>query len=303
MKKRLLHYFGVILVLLCLAILGFRISDILGDLGERLFQRNTLLLALALSGIYAASCFLLAFAWTRLIRGVQAQDRMPLVRIYGVTSIAKYIPGNLFHIAGRQIAAVQRGLSHGRVAVASTLELLLCLGVAASIVYALATLSPGSFELPFSGTVRLVAAGLAVVFILVVYWQRSRLLSLAFVQAISSNSPDRKSFLFAIVMYASFFAVSAGITAVFSWPLEISGQYVLVIGIAYIVSWIAGFVTPGASGGLGVREATLVILLSPLLDEVTAMTLAILMRMVTTLGDGVFFLASLSLAHDGDARK
>lgn len=175
--------------------------------------------------------------------------------------------------------------------------------VALFLTYALVALSPGVFEFPFSEAVNFLVMGLLALLIPAVYWQRHRILSLGFIQTISSNSPDRKNVLFAIVMYALFFAVSAGIAIVFSWSLEVPGRLFLTIGTAYIISWIAGFVTPGASGGLGVREAAFVVLLNPFIDEVTAMTLAILMRMVTTLGDGIFFLASFSLAYDGDARK
>ena len=84
---------------------------------------------------------------------------------------------------------------------------------------------------------------------------------------------------------------------------ELFGQaeadFWLLTGI-FAVAWIAGFVTPGAPGGLGVREAILVASLGPLYGEGTAVALALTLRAVTTAGDGLGFLVGLA-AHAASA--
>ncbi len=52
---------------------------------------------------------------------------------------------------------------------------------------------------------------------------------------------------------------------------------------AFALSWVAGFLLPGAPAGLGVREAVLVALLSPSVDR--ALPIVLGFRLATTLGD------------------
>ena len=70
-------------------------------------------------------------------------------------------------------------------------------------------------------------------------------------------------------------------------PSYPNGPSVLTIGLAYLIAWLAGFVVPGAPGGLGVRESMLVLLLSNTGESASAMALGLGfgMRFVSTLGD------------------
>ena len=52
---------------------------------------------------------------------------------------------------------------------------------------------------------------------------------------------------------------------------------------AFALSWVAGFLVPGAPAGLGVREGVLVALLSPSVDR--ALPIVLGFRLATTLGD------------------
>ena len=70
-------------------------------------------------------------------------------------------------------------------------------------------------------------------------------------------------------------------------------QFPLFCG-AFIVAWLIGLVTPGAPAGIGVREAVILLLLTPLLPESKLLVALIFSRMVTIGGDVVFFfIASL----------
>jgi uncharacterized membrane protein YbhN (UPF0104 family) len=59
----------------------------------------------------------------------------------------------------------------------------------------------------------------------------------------------------------------------------------------FAVAWVIGFVTLVSPGGLGVREAVLLAGLTPAYGAGTALGIAILYRLVTSLGDGIGFLA------------
>lgn len=71
-------------------------------------------------------------------------------------------------------------------------------------------------------------------------------------------------------------------------------RFWLLTGV-FAIAWVAGFLTPGAPGGLGVREAIMVALLGPVYDPGTALALAVTLRIVSTAGDGVGFVVGLLL--------
>ena len=74
---------------------------------------------------------------------------------------------------------------------------------------------------------------------------------------------------------------------------EATSQFALLSGI-FAIAWVAGFITPGAPGGLGVREAILVTVLTPLYGGGTAVALTIVLRICTFAADGLGFLAGLA---------
>jgi hypothetical protein len=68
----------------------------------------------------------------------------------------------------------------------------------------------------------------------------------------------------------------------------------------YIVSWLIGFVTPGASGGLGVREAAFIALAAYLHVNISNDVIVfsvLLVRFINILTDSVAYLSTYLIAH------
>jgi len=61
----------------------------------------------------------------------------------------------------------------------------------------------------------------------------------------------------------------------------------------FAVAWLAGYVAPGAPAGVGVREAGLVFLLTPLFNSGFSVAISLTLRLTTTIGDFVAFLFGL----------
>ena len=61
----------------------------------------------------------------------------------------------------------------------------------------------------------------------------------------------------------------------------------------FSIAWVAGFLTPGAPAGLGVRDVILVAVLGSTYGATIALGLTILLRMVTLGGDGLAFAVGL----------
>ena len=73
----------------------------------------------------------------------------------------------------------------------------------------------------------------------------------------------------------------------------LSVNQLLMAAGAYSLAWLAGFVIPGAPGGLGVREFVLYALISPWVDDKVLLMAIASSRIVTTLGDVVFYIMGL----------
>jgi hypothetical protein len=74
-------------------------------------------------------------------------------------------------------------------------------------------------------------------------------------------------------------------------------QWLTVIG-AYVVAWLAGLVTPGAPAGVGVREMLLLLFLKGLVSEIDLLLVVLLGRLVSVVGDLLFFLAAFTIPAD-----
>ena len=62
--------------------------------------------------------------------------------------------------------------------------------------------------------------------------------------------------------------------------------------VIFSIAWIAGFIIPGAPGGIGVREAVIIFFITPIIGEAQSIAVAIALRFITLLGDVWFLIIS-----------
>ncbi|CAN0424819.1 unnamed protein product, partial [Ectocarpus sp. 13 AM-2016] len=145
MTRFLLRAAAWLLPLAALLYLGFALSHLdLSEFGGYLSNR-VLGIACIAALLYGAGLYLLAFAWSACLQKFSRNPVSPeaAVQLYAFATFAKYLPGNVFHYAGRQIAAARLGYGQKAPAQASLLEILGHLSAVAVILLAL---------LPFSLT-------------------------------------------------------------------------------------------------------------------------------------------------------
>jgi uncharacterized membrane protein YbhN (UPF0104 family) len=70
----------------------------------------------------------------------------------------------------------------------------------------------------------------------------------------------------------------------------VNNSNLFIMTSVFSFAWIAGFITPGAPAGLGVREAIIVAVLTPIYGAGASIGLTIAMRIVTILGDFLAFI-------------
>lgn len=261
---------------------------------------ESLLVAGVIGGVaYGLSCFLLAASWLRILRrwGQDGASARLCFAIYARTQLAKYIPGNVFHFIGRHALGHRLGFEHAPMVCAALLEnvglilaaaLWALVGVLLWLDLPAAGLSPGTLAavlaIPFLAVLAL-AYGLPR---LAKFWGGE----------IRRRSPGEvlTGLVPAYFLYLAFFFVSG----VILWAMAAlvggaSAALLLPVAAAVAAAWIAGFLTPGASAGIGVREAVLVATLSPMLGAAEATLMAIAFRAVTLLGDVFFFASSFPM--------
>ena len=103
--------------------------------------------------------------------------------------------------------------------------------------------------------------------------------------------------LLVVLLHAGFVATSGVLAAIIMWQLDPASEFRLMVVPAYALAWLSGYIVPGASGGLGIREATLLVLLG---DTPESLFTALSMRVITTLGEFLWFAVS-SLIHIDEA--
>ena len=102
--------------------------------------------------------------------------------------------------------------------------------------------------------------------------------------------------------YVSFLAISGSL---FVGLIELLGENHVNGGVpglalagAYVLAWLIGLATPGAPAGLGVREMVLLFLLKGVVSESDLILAVLVGRIVTVVGDGMYFIvSSISISH------
>jgi len=276
----------------------------LGFLGRELWRSSpwtltgahapALALAIAAGTVaYGLAGFLLAEAWRQLLGPGPAEASPRHHRaLYGRTQIAKYLPGNVFHLVGRQVLGRSLGHPHGALALASLAETLSLLLVAGALAAPLVWSRIGQ---PLEAPGWLVVAMAATV-IALIWLERRRIPEggppVAALRGKTGTWASRV--LRAGLLHAAFFTAAGLILFGLAAAIQAQGAPALTptTAIAALaVAWLAGFVVPGSSAGVGVREAVLVLTLEPQLTSDGAMLLALALRLITTFGDLLFFAA------------
>ena len=272
--KQYLHWIGSALAITGIVFVSFRLSDYSSQLDLSRFNSFAWAIAAGLAIIYGLANILLALSW-RIILGYFGANASPRwsVRIYGLTQLAKYIPGNIMHLAGRQAMGQAAGIPGWPLAKAAIWELGLIsiTGLSFTIFVIPQFLSAVSVPMAAGGFTSLL---IIIAMILKNYVSQAIALSFGY-------------YLLFLVISGSIFVGSILLTtnqnpiAPSDWPLFCG---------AFIVAWLAGLVTPGAPAGVGVRELVLVVLLKGLVSESDLLLSVLLARVVTVAGDMLFFL-------------
>jgi len=160
---------------------------------------------------------------------------------FSKTEIAKYLPGNIFHLVGRQALSTKIGISQVEMAKISLFfSLLLLTGtVLTSTFFALL-----SQNIPYPILTLMVISSIIILIILIYMYP-----SFPIIKKLSMNMY--------LALSIALQGIILGMIVMYQSDSFTANLFFLCISI-YTLSWLIGFVTPGASGGLGIREGTFI---------------------------------------------
>lgn len=248
--------------------------------------------------MYGALFTFRARGWLFILRFLSSRATAMSFRVvFGIfvrANILKYIPGKFMEFVGRNYLAHRYGVTHGEIALSSVLEVVFLVWTAFMTASFLSfsslkniimqSVAPlGSMGL---GVFVIGALFVAAVVILLVKWRwpdrGRRLFSFSFLKLVLTLMVLDIAFVVGLGL------ILVGILAVvFHVPIGLF-EAAIILG-AMALSWMCGFVTPGAPGGLGVREAALFMMLSSTIAREPLMASLALHRLVSVLGDGFIF--------------
>ncbi|MGL1862008.1 MAG: lysylphosphatidylglycerol synthase domain-containing protein [Pseudodesulfovibrio sp.] len=300
--KRLFHLLGYVVVGLSMVYLAQQIFHYAPFLTETLLEKKFLTIIPAAGAAYALLFSLLALGWHILLKGLCSSSITPKQSfyIYARSSIAKYLPGNIGHFVGRHFIAKNYSLAHDIVASTTVLEIL-CQICAASAITLWA-------DLPLTHAISpVLAVALTSLILLVAPLLIIRLGKAKQAHFIKSQSVIKPyiTIIAACLLAGIFFLATGGIVYILAEAVGANGEISIIQVISiYSVAWFAGLITPGAPAGIGVREAIMITLLSPYMGNSQALVVAVLFRIITSVGDVLFFLCSyIPGLKDNQAQK
>jgi glycosyltransferase 2 family protein len=248
--------------------------------------------------------FVGATAWVVLFRGIGGQIGMrDGVRIYLVTSVAKYVPGKVTLVIARVAVLKEYGQSAAHGISSTVLELGFSLLAAATIAMVTFPLQPWA---SWSGAMFVEGIGVTALLVgLIVLHPRVMSLVLRYcyrvlprwvTDAIASPPPYSVTLnvLTVNVLVRVFGACGAFAIVQSVYPLEPS--WIPVLAGVSAISYLVGFLLPLAPAGLGARDGMMAALLSTIIPLPVAVAVTVVDRLASVLSELVA--AGLALVYE-----
>lgn len=279
---------------LALAVLAYLLWQSAADLPAIDLTDGMVWGSLALSVItYVGSQVFAAESWRGILHSTGLQPTAAQARSqFLLSQVGKYVPGNVAHLFGRVFLARADGLPGVAVGGALLIEAGLLLGTGLGFAGVLIALWPDSVAPILTAHPDLAAQLVPAAAVAVV------VLGLGFGLAMlrrrlsrkGGQMPSPRALVWPVVLYLSSFALLGLSLWAATYPVAPDSPIdLLTCVVVFTVAWIAGFVIPGAPGGVGIRDGVIALGLAASLGLGPALAAALVHRMVSVAGDGATF--------------
>lgn len=273
--KPVITWIGRLLTVISIVYVSVVIYDYSQDLNLWAFIQEHYLTYLLLIVAYFIGNLLLALAWRFILDFLGSKLSVSVTMwFYGTSQISKYLPGNIAHLANRQIIGNELGIKQSILMKSTLWETLTMVAVASSFGVLLTNqyLALTSFNS---------------LWLFGVFW---------LLVCVLTYFSNYRALLKIPLLYLLFFAISGGIfSLIFASSLDVQSygfpQYWQLSGY-FVLAWLVGFLAPGAPAGIGVREVTLIVLAGEIANAEALIAAVVLARSITVFGDLFFFFYS-----------
>lgn len=303
-KNKILKLVGSILMVLAALFVVKRIAEIDIDY-KSVFNIQTIFFSIVISIIYGIIIIIYCWPWRNFVEMI-TKVRLPFTEtafVMAKSNLLKYVPGNVFQYIGRNEIAVERGLKHSEVGMATILEVVT--NLLAAIILGGCFYFDGfqKVVMRFGKELIMIAIAGAIIVLTAVFfvWYKKKAILQKYIDILNNN--HNKLTIMKNLIFFMFNALSnAGlyiITLVLVLNMRLNLQDIYVLSGAYILAWITGFVIPGAPGGIGIRELVMTILIPGSLDVKTILLGLVIYRFINIFGDIFGFLFADILKRAG----
>ncbi len=282
--KKHIKYIGHILVIISVYLLLQILWENFSKLEPITFSWPNTLTGLFLVGIGLLGYVLFSFAWVVLVNKKYPEFKFKTAfRITALTQIAKYLPGNVAHFIGR-IYLAKTHLKKADIAYSVFVEILM---------FSLASLSVGVCYLLYYDASKLISG--KHLSLIVLAGILGGTLVFFFLDKIREKIEILQNKVITLFqVYIIFFGMSllGGLSIYILTGLVVNHYetpYFLCVS-GFALSFLIGFLVPGAPGGVGIREYTFTLLFSPFLGAIFALQVILLFRVISILTDLLMFL-------------
>lgn len=313
MKSKIIKIIGYMITLIAFLFIVKSIISMKLDFTQIKNPFVVVILCVLLSVGYSIIVYISAFAWNMILEYIHKSKisyRDMLLPVYVKANIGKYLPGNVMHFAGRNILAGRLGFKQLDIAFSSVVEII-SLIIAACLWSVI--LAMNSFISIISNAVIkmnwwLICTIFAVVLIILAILIWRFIIKGTYLQKFRHFLTKQFFILFCklfLIYSVTLLVPGIFLVLIFGFIMQctLSISTVMIIISAYTISWVSGYIVPGAPGGIGVRESILLLLLGQQFSGEAALIAILLHRLTSIAGDIVAFLVQpiilkISLAMD-----
>lgn len=295
--KKILKAVGNLIVVIALVFLIKKFSGMNIDFNQ--IKSGKVIFSLVISIIIQTLLIIFGcFPWlvfTQSLSGkkIPFSSAMP---VYTRSNIYKYLPGNVFQYVGRNKLASDMNISHIDVACATVFDILFC--VVSTGIISVILLGGAISDLIRKYGKNFLIVGISGIVLLIVLFLifyikfRSKLKEYILRYSKAFERGNRLQLLQGILYY-----LLNGILSALMYFISLSLIFGKDSGTSEIISftgafmfaWIIGFVTPGAPGGIGIRESVMLFVCGSIFEE-KIMLFVLVMRLSSIIADFIAFI-------------
>jgi uncharacterized membrane protein YbhN (UPF0104 family) len=298
LKNKVLKIAGYIITIIAFVFIIKTVISMKLDLTQIKNPITAVIWLVIISIGFCAIVFISAFAWKMILEFINNSKILfkVLLPVYVKANIGKYLPGNVMHFAGRNIMAGRLGFKQLDIAFSSVVEII-------ALVF---TACFWSFLLSMNKFISIIGnavAKLNLILVITIFIFAVMLVAILVWKFIVKEKYYQKFHHF---LTKSFFVLLFKLFLIYSFTMLVSGfslaiifhfimqstisiSTLMIIVSAYTISWVAGYIVPGAPGGIGVRESILLLLLGTSFSAETVLIAILLHRMTSIIGDMIAF--------------